>query len=98
MKKVVLIGAGILVLAAAIFVVLDTQVLAQDGGPWGGGGRRPGGGRMGMSRGGGSAMTVVGSHIFVLQGNMLYKIDPGSMKILKTLEIKPPRDEDKEDK
>jgi hypothetical protein len=76
----------------------SSQVSAQDGpprdaqraGPGGGGGggadqRRPfmGGGGM-MAPG---SMVTMGKHIFVLVGGTLYKIDPETMEVVKTLEV-----------
>ncbi|MHC5038529.1 MAG: hypothetical protein ACYTHM_14550 [Planctomycetota bacterium] len=91
MKSALLIGAGILVAAAVLFVVVQgDDLFAQDGpGP---GGRGPGGrgGFPGMQRrgGGGVAMTTIGKHLYIVSGTTLFKVDPHEMKIVKTLELR----------
>lgn len=97
MNKAVWIGAGVVMaLAAALLVFQGHDLFAQDGpgGPGGPGGPMgPGRGFPGMGRMGGTAMTAMGSHLFVLSGGTLYKVDPEKMKVAGTLDLRPEGDD-----
>jgi hypothetical protein len=90
MNRATLFCAAALVLAAALFLVLDPADLFAQDGPFGGDG--PGGRGMPprmarMAGGGGVAMVTMNTNIFITNGRSLYKIDPVKMKVVETLEL-----------
>ena len=89
MKKWYWVGVAVLTVAlGAAFLLQAGDLFAQEG-PWGGGDRGP---RAGMGRmprmGGGVAMITLGSHLFITNGQTLYKVDPDKMKVVGTLELR----------
>ena len=92
MRKFAIVAVSLIALTGVAALVLSqSELFAQDG-PWGGGrqgGQRPDMGRM-PRPGGGAAMVALGSKLFVYNGNTLFRVNPETMQIEKSLELKSP--------
>jgi hypothetical protein len=87
MKKYILIAGVVLGLAAAAFIVIEQSPLLAQEGPGGPGGQGRGGRFMPGGRGI-SSLAVLSNHLFAASENTLYKIDPETMMVVKTLELR----------
>jgi hypothetical protein len=45
----------------------------------------------------GSGMTALGSNLYILSGDLLFKVDPGKMTVVSTLKLVPPEQEEERD-